>query len=65
MSNKIEKDRNKKSYIILSTDNIRNFTIKNLSLEYSDYRHGESVRPIEIIYNPNGQFSGKCLQKVL
>ena len=44
--------------------NIRNFTIKNLSLEYNDYRHGESVRPRKVIYNFDGQFSGKCLQKV-
>jgi putative transposase len=41
--------------------NLQNYVLKNLSLEYSDYRHGEDVRPTEIIYNSNGQFSEKCL----
>ncbi len=33
------------------------------SLEYNDYKHGESVRPLEIVYNFDGQFSEKCLLK--
>jgi hypothetical protein len=32
-----------------------------LSLEYNDYKHGENVRPKEIVYNFDGQFSEKCL----
>ena len=43
--------------------NILKEGLKSLSLEYSDYKHGESVRPKEIIYNFDGQFSEKCLLK--
>jgi len=43
--------------------NIRNKGLEDLSLEYSDNKHGEDVRPISVLYHSNGQFSMKCLQK--
>jgi putative transposase len=45
--------------------NILKVGLKTLSLEYNDYRHGENVRPIEVNYHFNGQFSMKCLQKII
>jgi putative transposase len=45
--------------------NIRNSYLKEKSLEYSDYKHGENIRPKEIIYNFNGQFSEKCLLEIM
>ena len=41
--------------------NILREGLNSLSLEYSDYRHGENVRLKEVIYNFDGQFSEKCL----
>ena len=41
--------------------NILKVGLKTLSLEYNDYKHGENVRPIEVNYHFNGQFSMKCL----
>jgi putative transposase len=51
---KIDRDLN-------AAKNILKTGLNALSLEYSDYKHGENVRPKEIIYNFNGQFSEKCL----
>jgi putative transposase len=45
--------------------NILKVGLKTLSPEYDDYRHGENIRPIEIDYHFNGQFSTKCLQKII
>ena len=45
--------------------NIKNVFLKTKSLEYIDYKHGEDVRPKEIIYNFNGQFSEKCLLEIM
>jgi putative transposase len=46
--------------------NLRNnFILNKMSGEFSDYRRGESVRPVEIIYNFNGQFSMKRLQEAI
>jgi putative transposase len=45
--------------------NILKVGLKTLSLEYNDYKHGENIRPIEIDYYPNGQFSKKCLQEII
>jgi len=42
--------------------NILKVGLKTLSLEYSDYRHGERVRPRQIVYSLSGQFSMKCLE---
>lgn len=36
--------------------NIRNEVIKNLSLEYSDYKRGENVRPVDLIFKSSGNF---------
>jgi putative transposase len=36
--------------------NIRNKFLKDNSLEYSDYKHGEIVRPRELTYNSQGSF---------
>jgi putative transposase len=51
---KIDRDLN-------AAKNILKAGLNALSLEYSDYKHGENVRPKEIIYNFDGQFSAKCL----
>lgn len=45
--------------------NILKVGLKNLSLEYNDHKHREDIRPIEIDYHFNGQFSVKCLQKII
>jgi len=45
--------------------NILKVGLKTLSPEYDDYRHGENIRPIEIDYHFNWQFSTKCLQKII
>ena len=37
--------------------NIKNDYLKNISEEYSDYKHGEIIRPKRIIYNSSGSFN--------
>ncbi len=44
--------------------NILNYFLNQKSLEYSDYKHGENVRPRKVDYHSSGQFSTKCLKKV-
>lgn len=36
--------------------NIRNQCLKNISLEYNDYKHGENVKPKELVYKLDGSF---------
>jgi transposase len=36
--------------------NIRNKFLKDNSLEYSENKHGENVRPRELIYQSQGSF---------
>lgn len=51
---KIDRDLN-------ASINILKEVLNSLSLEYSDYRCGENIIPVEIIYNFNGKFSKKHL----
>jgi transposase len=37
--------------------NLRNEFLKNSSVEYTDYKHGETIRPKRIGYNLSGSFS--------
>jgi transposase len=36
--------------------NLRNKFLIDMSVEYIDYRRGETIRPVRIIYDPKGSF---------
>lgn len=47
--NNIDRDLN-------ASINIKNQALKSLSLEFNDYKHGENIKPIKVVYNFDGSF---------
>ncbi len=47
-----------------AANNIRNYVLKILSLEHNDYKHGEIVRPFNLIYKFNGYFDKVFIQNL-